>query len=255
MSKASDSGKAFIDSVLAKLPENLRAGAQAAFAAPEAAEALTVVGDGVLARSDYSKSMDDLKEKETQLASDYENLTKWYDTNKTALAKVTTLEAEIARLQGAPPPTPEEKKEPSVGGLTKEELNQILEDRDKGYAGVLALTNSLTAKHLRDFNEVLDVTQLVDYATKNKVDLKTAYDTVHKERIEAKVKAEEEAKVNKLREEIRAEERKNLSQMPYPVRNGAPSVLDILENKQDSPANHTVDTAVAEYERLQATRG
>lgn len=254
MSKALDSGKSFLDAVLAKLPESLRADAAKAFAAPEAAEALTTLGDGVLARSDYSRSMDELKTQQEALASDYEKLNTWYDQNKERLGKVTTLEAEIARLQGNPPPKPDDKKEPPVSGLTKEEVAQILEDRDKGYAGVLALTTSLATKHLRDFNEVLDVNALIDHATKNKVDLKMAYETVHKDQLAAKAKAEEDARINK-EVETRLADRLKGQPLPYPVRGSSPSVLDILDNKQDSPANHTLDTAVAEYDRLQAARG
>lgn len=260
MSKALESGKAFIESVLAKLPESVRDQARAAFTAPEAADALTVVGDGVLARSDYSKSMDDLKAKEQQLVEDYTRLNTWYDGAKDRLAKVETLEEQIARLSGQQPPTPpadpirHPAKEEPVSGLTKEEFAAAMEERDRAYAGVMALSNRLTAQHLRDFNEVLDTDALIAYARAKSVDLKTAYDQVHAEKIAAKAQQSKDAEIAKLRQEIEAQVRKEVGQ-PYPIRNAAPSVLDILDTKTDSPANHTVDTAVAEYERLQAARG
>ena len=258
MSKALDSGKAFLDQVLAKLPESVRDQARTVFTAPEASDALTLLGDGTLARSDYSKSMDDLKAKEAQLADDYQKLTTWYDGAKDRLAKVETLEEQIARLQGNPPPPADPiraaAKEEPVSGLTKEELAAALEERDRSYAGVMALSNRLTAQHLRDFNEVLDIDALIAHAQTKRVDLKTAYDQVHAEKIAAKAKAVEDERTAKLTAEIEARVRKEIGQ-PYPIRNAAPSVLDILDNQQDKPANHTVDTAVEAYERLQATRG
>jgi hypothetical protein len=254
MSKALDSGKAFLEAVLAKLPENLRESARATFTAPEAADALTAVGDGVLARSDYSRSMDEINAKEAQITEDYEKLNAWYAENKDTLAKVPTLEAELAKRGGTPPPDIP-PKEPPVTGLSREDLDKVLEDRDRNYAGVLAYTNTLTAKHLNDFKEVLDVQGVIDHAQKNKVSLDQSYRTLYAEKIAAKLKAEDDARINKTVEERLAEERKKFSDQPFPLRNTSPSVLDILEAPTDKPANHTVDTAVAEYERLTAARG
>ena len=60
MSKALDSGKSLAELLAAKLPESLRPTLQEIFAKPEAADALTLLGDSALARSDYSRSKDEL---------------------------------------------------------------------------------------------------------------------------------------------------------------------------------------------------
>lgn len=254
MSKALDSGKAFVEQVLAKLPESLRDAARTAFAAPEAAEALTTVGDGVLARSDYSRLMDEVREKEAAITEDYTKLNGWYETNKSRLGQVETLEAEIARLSGGKPPVPDLTKPAVPSGLSREDLDKVLEDRDRNYAGVLAYTTSLATKHLRDFNEVLDVQAVIDNATKTRSSLDASYKTLFAEKLTAKAKAEEDARINKQVEERLAERLKGQGDQPFPLRNQSPSVLDILQTKDDAPANHNLDTAVAEYERLMATR-
>ena len=61
---AFEDGSSFLAGVLAKVPEDLRAQVKAAFERPEAKDAVTLLGDGVLARSDYSKHMDQLRAQE-----------------------------------------------------------------------------------------------------------------------------------------------------------------------------------------------
>lgn len=251
MSKASDSGKAFLDQVLAKLPESLRDGVKTAFAAPEAADALTAVGDGVLARADYSRAMDDIKAKETTLTSDYDNLNAWYTENKDRLGKVESLEQQIAKLQGQPPPKPVDPVVPA--GLTREDVDKILLERDKGYARVLGLTTQVAARHLRVFGEEPDMQGVIEIATKKGLSLEDAYREKYSDQLAEKAKAAEHDRVEKLVTERLAEERKKQAEHPFPLRNASPSVLDVLEQK-DRPA-HDVDSAVAEYERLQAARG
>lgn len=258
MSKALESGKAFVDQILAKLPESLRDSAKTALTAPEAADALTLLGDGVLARSDYSKQKDTLDTLQGQLQADYDRLNAWYADNEPKLAGYATLESELARLKagtgGTPPPTP-----PADGGkpsMTKEELEAFLNERDQSYAAVLGLTNKLTATHLKDFGEVLDTSELIDYARKNRMSLDAAYQTKFAEQLKAKRDAVETERINKLADERVAEKLKGLNvTQPFPLRNQSPSVLDILESQTDKPANHTLESAVAEYERLQSARG
>lgn len=254
MSKATDSGKAFLDSVLAKLPENLRADAEKAFTAPEAADALTVIGDGVLARADYSKKMDDLASKEAVVLEDFERNQTWFEQNKERLGKVETLEATIARLQGQKPPEDKKPDPPTApdGYVTRDDLLKIINEREQGFAGFSGLTNTLSVKHYADFHEVLDMNAVIAHATKKRLPLLDGYKDLYAEQIKAKADAEEKARIDKLVEERLTEEKKKLSQ-PFPLRNQQPSVLDVIEQKGD-PSQYTADAAAAEYERLQAAR-
>lgn len=254
MAKAIDSGKAFLDQILAKLPESLRDQAKTALTAPEAADALTLLGDGVLARSDYSRQMDEIKAKEATLTSDYDNLNAWYAENKERLGKVETLEQQIARLQGNPPiPTPTPTPTPAPTGLSREDVDKILLERDKGYARVLGLTTQVAARHLRMFGEEPDMPAVIDLATKKAIPLEDAYREKYGEQLAEKAKAAEDERINKLVTERLAEERKKQTDQPFPLRNASPSVLDVLE--QPNAPKHDLDSALAEYERLQAARG
>ena len=58
---AFESGQSFIAGVLAKLPAEQQAQAKAIFDAAEAKDAVALIGDGALARSDYSRHMDELR--------------------------------------------------------------------------------------------------------------------------------------------------------------------------------------------------
>lgn len=271
MSKALDSGKSLAEAVLAKLPENLRESARAALLAPEATDALTLLGDSALARSDYSKNMDEirtkteeLKAQEETLLADHDNLRAWYAEKKAVIDKYPSLdvvEAELARARGGTPPTPTPAPpaKPVASGMSKEDLEGVLAERDKGYASVLALSTTLSTKHLRDFNEVLDMNELIAYATKNRLPLydkhadNDAYRALHGEKLVAKAKTEEDARIQKLVDEQLAARMKDANQ-PFPLRNSSPSVLDVLQDPNYKPTNFGVDAAVAEYERLQANR-
>ena len=248
---ALDAGKTMLAGILAKLPESVRVAVQQAFEAPEATDAVTLLGDSTLARSDYSRQMDALHEQEEALKTDYANLQAWYEANKTTLAKAGELEAEVTKLRGAPPaPKPPEKPVPAFDAET---LNKELGARERAAANYLNAVTKLAMDHFQKFNEVVDPNELMALAESKRVSLFDAYELKFGEKIKAKAAEEEKARIDKIVEDRLAEERRKSPTLPYPSRQ-APSVLDVLDVK-DGPAQHTVETAVAEFERLQAARG
>lgn len=249
---ALDSGKTQLTAILAVLPESARSAVEQAFAGPEAEKALTLLGDSTLARADYSRSMDDLRAKEAQVVEDFNRLNTWFETVKPKVENYDTLEKELTTLRLTPrsPTAPEPKS-----GLTRDELDKYMLERDHGYAGVVAMTTAMATQHLKDFGEVLDVAALYQLATDKHISLKEAYTATFGEQIKKKADEAEQSRINKLVEERLLEERKKQASLPYPLRNGSPSVLDVLDSQTDKPGNHTLDTAVAEYERLSANRG
>src|SRR5215510_3070249 len=106
---AFEEGSSFVAGVLAKLPESLRAQVKDALEKPEAKDAVVLLGDGVLARADYSKHMDLLKAKETDLTSKWEELNDWYRANEAALKEYPTLKAQLAAPPTNPPTNPPAK--------------------------------------------------------------------------------------------------------------------------------------------------
>lgn len=263
---ALESGKSLAEQILAKLPENLRGQVQTAFAAPEAVDALTLLGDSALARGDYSRQSDELKRKteeldaaRVQVDTDYKALTDWYGLNEAKLKQFDTIKPEYDRLKaGNPNPNPNPNPAPPTG-VSEDAVAKMFQEREMAFARVLGLTSTLTAKHLNDFKEVLDVNALIEHATKHKVPLydprseTDAYRALHGEKLAAKEKAERDAGIEKIVQERLAAERRT-QQGPYPVRGQEPSVLDTLQ-QPDRQNRYSVDSAVARYEELTQAAG
>src|SRR5436190_23726078 len=193
MPNALETGKAILPGLLAKLPENLRATAEAAFSAPEATDALTELGARALAQADYSRLADDITAQKTKLEEQFNELNEWYNTRKEVLAEYDRIKPEYLSLKAAHPDPAKHIVDPAHPlpvGLSKEQIEEILAAReaarDEGYAGVLAVSNRLTAQHYKDFGEVLDLDPCIDTARKQHITLVDAYKIKYADKIKAK---------------------------------------------------------------------
>jgi len=266
---AFEDGQTFLAGVLAKIPEGLRAQVKDAFEKPEAKEAVVLLGDGTLARSDYSKSMDRLKTQQTELEAKlaeantlHEQQTKWYQTNEAALKEYPTLKAELAKRKAGgddddpPPPPPNTLDKKTIEEL----IDQTLTTRERDYVDVVAFMQDTGFRHHAMFSEPLVMRDLLQNPKLGKpilgqpgriFSLQDAYTEKYGERVVAKQKEAQDKIIN---DEVEKRLKEKLAGQPFPLRGQpSPSVLDVLETK-DGPAAHTLDTAVAEYERLQASR-
>lgn len=253
MSKALESGKSFLSGVLAKLPEDLRnKPLSEILAATEASEFLTSVGDGALARSDYSRYMDDLKKKEEAVLADHQKLTDWWNGHQ----DYDQIKAERDRLKAGGGAPPADGGDPPADPkyIDVETFNKIMQETQQSAVAYMNTAVHLTTKHLHQFGEVIDPNELVQLANQKRVTILDAYQQKYGEKIEAAQKKAEEDRINKLVEDRVAEERRKHPEMPFPLRNQSPSVLDSLTPDRN-PAEFSVDAAVAEYNRLQSARG
>lgn len=270
---AFESGQSLLASVLAKLPESHRAQAEALFNSAEAKDAVTLVGDSALARSDYSKQMDalrssttELQQKEQQLVSEFDRLNQWYEVNKSALDDYKTIKANGG---GHPNPDPRAPAPPAKpDAVSAADLQRLFDERfsdaSRDVVALTAFISTQAGRHYAMFGEPLDATEIAANpklgrpvaGQPNRIfSLQDAYNEKFGEKVAAKQKEADDKKFNDEVERRLSEERKKLvSGHPFPLRGDAPSVLDILQTK-DGPAQHTLDTAVAEYERLQSSRG
>lgn len=265
---ALDAGKTLWESaILAKLPESLRESAKALFAAPEAAAALTELGARTLAQADYSRQSDETRKQredadalKIQVQEDYERLNAWYAGISKKVEDYDKLKPEYDRLKGSngnpPPPIPTDKLTGDF--IDRKTFTDTMQQEQIAAANYLALQNVITLKHYQDFGEVIDTRdlladkslgrQLPDGRVYGLVD---AYQAKFAEKLKTKSETDEKSRIDKLVEARLTEERKH-QPMPYPVRPGS-APIDLLE--QDKPEAHTLDTALAEYDRLQAVRG
>ncbi len=263
MSKASDAGKAFMAGVFAKLPEGVRGQVETAFAAAEAEAALEVIGTGALAQPEINRKLDELRAKETEAQQKLESLNAWYSENKAALDEYVAIKPEYDDLKakgGHPPVTP-----PATPPDPRKVAEDVINEAGREYVNVSAWLAGKAVEHSLMFNEALNVMELVSDPRLGKpisgqpgrvFSLQDAYTSKYGERVQQKAKEAEDKKFNEEVERRMAEERKKLTGQPFPLRDGqpSPSVLDVLKTP-DGSAAHTVDTAIAEYERLQAARG
>ncbi len=283
---AFDEGNSFLTSVLlAKLPEALRAQVKDAFDKAEAKDAVTLLGDSVLARSDYSRKMDDLRKQDTLLkdqlaaATDlYERNQVWYRTNEGALKEYPTLRAELDRLKAgggtggngngdgdghAPPSAAELKK--LVEDTLAASLDTTLADRERGYVDVVSFMMDTGEGHRQLFGTPVNMRELTSHPKLGRqiagqpagrvFSLQDAYHEKYGEAVLAKQKEAHDTLIEAEVQKRLTEEKKKLIGQPFPLRGEAgPSVLDVLDTKE-GPAAHTLDAAVAAYEQLQAGRG
>jgi len=260
-------GNTFLAGVLAKLPEAVRAQVKDVFDKPDAKDAVTLLGDSVLARADYSKNMDTLKTDREKLQTQFNELNTWYANNQAALKEYPTLKAEYDRLKaGDPDPNPDpdkdksrHKDQPDIRTVALDVINNAAPE----YIAVSAFLAMKTDAHRAMFGEPLDTVALVRNPKLGKdiagqpgrvYSLEDAYMETHGERVRTKQKEAEDKRINDLVEARLKEERAKHVGQPFPLRGEAsPSVLDVLSTKE-GPAVHTLDAAVAEYERLQGAR-
>jgi hypothetical protein len=261
---AFEDGTSFLAGVLAKLPEAERAQVKAAFEKPEAKDAVTLVGDSVLARTDYSKKMDALTATQAAVATHKETLDAWYEKNKAALIEHPALKAEIDKLKAGGTDDDDDTK---GKGMTVEEIQKLVDAQISAQApdfvNLTAYMPTLALRHYQMFGEVLDAQELVANPKVGKpivgqpgrvYSLPDAYQEKYGDRLAAKAKEADDKRVNDLVEARLKDERAKLVGQPFPLRGDAtPSVLDVL-NSKEGPAVHTLDAAVAEYERLTASR-
>ena len=261
MAKALDAGKSLADLILAKLPESLRESVKTAFAAPEATDALTLLGDSTLARADYSRQMDEIKQKEETLAEDYTKLNTWYASKKADLDELDKLKAGKKDDPVINPTKPAAPDFDPAKFISREDFTKTMFEQQRVAADYLGLQNVLTLKHYDDFKEVLDTRELLadkklgtqkpDGGTYGLID---AYQAKFSEKLSTRDKLAEETRINKLVEDRLSEERKKSPTMAFPIK-GAPSALDLLESGATfKPEDYTAQAAADEYQRLQASR-
>lgn len=268
---AFEDGQAFLAGVLAKVPEALRAQVKEALEKPEARDAVVLLGDGVLARSDYSKHMDALKKTEGELATQKTSLHDWYTQNEAALKEYLVIKPEYDVLKTRRPaddddPPPADDKKDKIAGLTKAEIEAMISaglgSEVGGMIEVAGYLGELIVRHREMFGEVLSARDVTGNPKLGKpivgqpgriFSLQDAYNEKYGERVATKQKEAHDKQIEDEVQKRLGEERAKQVGQPFPLRDASPSVLDVLTTK-DGSAGHTLDSAVAEYERLQAGR-
>ena len=252
---ALETGLAYLQQVLAKLPESQRPAAEAIFLDAQAQAALTELGAGVLRQQDYSRNLDAIALEKKAAQDLYLQNKAWYDQNKADLESLPQLLAETERLRAlegrpnpapaAPPQTPQ-----TPNAVSADDLQGIIRES----LGLHAVIPTLIASHQVRFGEVLSEEQmigLIQQAQQGQRSLKAQYAITFGEKLQAKSAEEEAAKVKKIQDEAIASYQRANPNMPYPVRPSGTSPLDFVKSPID-PASLTPEALAAEYNALVA---
>jgi hypothetical protein len=249
-----DAGKSFLTNVLAKLPEHLRAQAQAAFEAADASAALEEAGRGYKSLSETSRLADEAKATRERAEALYNQNRAWYEANSAEVQAAAALRAKVAALEsGKPadgqPPLPDANAGPKY--VRDEDFRATVAES----VGLFAVTvPRLARRHEKLFGEELPIEELIAEAQKAGMTLERAYDLKFAAQLKTKADEAHAAEVARIKAEGVAEFRQAHPQMPYPsprAQQGSP--LDALpKGAPVEPGANLVSEAEALYNELVA---
>lgn len=269
--KGAAAGKAFLAGVLQKLPAELRGEAAKLF---ENADLQTYVGDGTLALEDFTRQSDALRtqaadldtrktqldEREDGLQNWHERLSTWYGANKTLLDSVRAgggtpnpANPNPANPNPANPANPTPANPATPAAFTEAAYNDRIRGEREAFLGFQRDQNQITREHFAKFGEIVDLESLLAHPRIGDVGLVGVYELVHKDRLDKWKTDAAKAAEDKIRQDERQKVLAQQAQMPYPTPTG-PGSGSPLDAIKPSAADGLVDSAVAEYNRLQAER-
>lgn len=257
-----DAGKSFAEALKARVPA-LADKVDALLASPEA---LTALGEGALMRADHSRLMNETAEVKRQneaqwahLQGEKTRLDTWYATAQTDL--------ELGRKAKAahwsptnPDPDPTPNPPAPATGLTVDEVNKLMTERETGQAMFVTALNDLSFQHYKRFGEVLDTKTLTQELLRDPAaaqrGLLQHYAHKYAEQISAADQKAADAEFDRRYQERYAVDVAKLrSNPPYPTGANDPgSPLDALEPVKPAAGGGDVDAMVAEYNRLVAEK-
>lgn len=236
-----EAGKTFLENVLAKIPEDKRAGIREALLTDDIVE---FAGENHLRHDEFSRMADDLR-KQTDSITTYRgqldkwkgDLTTWYTTKQKELE---TAMATRHDDDGVVSPAVD------LSGYVKLEdhQNALAQTESQGLV-LMSLIPTLAMKHYHEFKEVLDVNTVIEHAREKNLPLNLAYEDFVKPRVEERQKKQHDEALSRAREEGAIEERRRQQATPYPVSTTEPTTLDGL--KPDFKKIDPVQAAIGDY--------
>lgn len=234
-----DAGKAFIDELLTRIPEDQRAAVQAGLEAA-GEDVYAFAGDGALRLQDYSRNLNGVKATEKQQ-------TEWWEANQALVA--------AAKAAGIDPTKPAPVVRDTVG-LSREDISKLIDEREAGVGNFVGHTLRLGLSHFKEFGEELDVPKLMQDPQLKELGLLGVYEKTYGPKIAEKKAAAAEAATEAEVQRRVAEARRADANKPLHLRDPglAGSPLDALTDGTPGGSDPVVDEATAFYENLRAQR-
>lgn len=218
---------------------------------------LSALGERVMAKDDYSRSMDDLTKKETAVLSYKETLDTWYGEKAQLLDEAEKLKA------GKPAPVVE-------GGsaalkdlenyIKKDDLEKIvtarLKNSEETALNLFPRVMDLAVKHLHEYGKPLNPSEVIAHARKMETTLEAGYLDMTKDLREARAAKAEEDRRAKVREEIRAELQKENGHGVFPTgpNPGVESTLSGLGQDGNNRSSNRLKDAIEDHYKNGAAR-
>jgi hypothetical protein len=231
---AEEQYQAFLAEVVAAVPAGKREALEGILKDPEVTP---TIRDRVLARSDYSRSMDEgraelatartaLDKEITEARTRIKGWEDWYNTTSQEHAalqeRVKTYEETYGEIDEDTPPAKNGKRGKV---LDEETLAAELHRRDQLAIKFADVLTDLKIDHRERFKERLDTDALIKFAGEKGLPLDAAYNAFTADKVEAQRKTEQEAALKAAREEG-ARDALSKHHLPTSPTHNEPHVLD-----------------------------
>jgi hypothetical protein len=250
--KTEDAFEKFLATVLAATPEESRAKVEEALRI----ETLRpVIGERVLAKDDYSRAHDALREERQRFEAEVneaktriDGWQDWYGKTAQELAQLREKAQTYESTYGTLDPSHPQPRYVTADDIDKR-LNETLQGRD---AAAIAFADQLTdvkIDHFRTWGEKLNTKDFLKFADQAKLPLDLAYDRYTQERRDAKAQTDLEEKLKQAREEG-AREYASKNRLPVLNSQSEPHPLDAAPTIARNPIDR-VAAAVADWNSTQ----
>jgi len=247
-----EAGQAILDVFMGKLPADLQTKAREVLAGDAVSDALDTLGDAALRQQDYSRGMDEVKTRKAEVEAWHGTLTDWHKNVKDTVAI-----GEAAKKAGWKPGDPLPVGDPTntpPAGVSREDVDKILTEREGNYAAFAGQLNTLVLSHFQNFGEVLDTVALMKDPQVKDIGLMGVYQERFKDKYAEKAKKADDERIEKevSRRMVERQAQGHNPRFPGVARDpGSP--LDALDTTQKpNPGDFSAEAAADEYSQLVA---
>lgn len=277
-----ESGQTFLTTAMSLIPEAQRVGVQAALDAALADDTtrnafFDQIGEGALRQDEFSRAMDEARQEKQRAETWHRNLQTWHSNAQGQLSTLESLrqdrpdlfneDGSLKRGRAADPdpdpddrPAPRRPAAPTVTGLSADEFNTKLAQRDAEWAGFFAEVSPLSFEHYARYKEPLAVDRVLAHARQNGQSFRDAYQVVYADQIRQHQTSEAQAREQQIRAEIEKKVRSEFaSRPPHPTGTSGleSSPIDWMDpgvKDPASPEQFSAHAAAAEYMERYAAR-
>lgn len=218
---------------------------------------LSALGEKIMPRQDYSRAMDEIRNKETAVLTYKESLDRWWGENTQKLDEYEKLKSK-ASADPAPSGGSDTLKA-LEGYIKKDEVDKLVNERlrqsEENGLNLFPSMMEIATKHLSEYGQVINPNEIIAHARSKNLSMRDAYMDLSKDLREEKAKKAEEARVAKMREELRQELMKEQGHGIFPVSPDSGVSSGLAGLKAEIPnTSSRISAAIEDHFKNGATR-